>query len=130
MNTRMGSAVVVLMLVLAAGLLRAHHSVTALFDVSKKFTLKGTLTKLDWRNPHSALSIEATNDRGELESWVIQTASLGWFTQNHIGRSDFEKAIGQTVTVEVHRARDGNLLGALLKITLPDGKVLTSNPTQ
>jgi len=115
---------------LAAGSSWAHHSITALFDVSKSYTLSGVLTKVDWRNPHSELSLEVRNDHGELEAWVIQAASLSWFTRRSLGKSDFENAIGQTVTVDVFRARDGNLWGALLKITFANGAELRSNPTQ
>jgi|GEM_PF-3747285 hypothetical protein len=45
-----------------------------------------------------------------------------------VSRSDFEKGLGQTVTLDVYRARDGKLLGSLLKITFADGKSLTSDP--
>ena len=63
------------------------------------------------------------------EAWLIESGSPGYFLQQlHVGKSDFEKEIGQTVTVEVYRARDGNLWGSLLKITFPDGKSLTTDP--
>ena len=52
--------------------LTAHHSYTSVFDVSKKVTLTGTLTKVDWRNPHIEISLDAKGDRGQMEAWVIE----------------------------------------------------------
>jgi hypothetical protein len=63
-----------------------------------------------------------------VEAWVIEAGPPGYLARNHITKSDFDNAIGQTVTVELYRARDGNLFGSLLKITCPDGKSLTSDP--
>ena len=59
---------------------------------------------------------------------MIEGGPPVFFRNRNVSRSDFEKAIGQTVTVEVHRARDGTLFGSLLKISFPDGKSLTSSP--
>jgi uncharacterized protein DUF6152 len=108
--------------------LTAHHAYTVAFDVSKKVTLTGTLTKVDWRNPHIEISLDARGDRGQVEAWVIEGGPIGFFSRNKVSRSDFEKGLGQTVTLEVYRARDGKLLGSLLKITFADGKSLTSDP--
>ena len=113
---------------LSAGSLWAHHSAPAVFDVSQKFTLTGTVTKLDWRNPHIGLSLDAKSDRGQVEAWLIEAGPPVFFRQRNVGKSDFEKAIGQTVTVEVYRARDGTLWASLLKITFPDGKSVKNDP--
>lgn len=60
-------------------------------------------------------------DSGRAEAWTIETAPPRWFFARAVGRSDFEKAIGGTVTVEALRARDGSRQGPLRKITFPDG---------
>ena len=59
---------------------------------------------------------------------MFEAGAPSFFRNQNISKSDFEKTIGQLVTVEAHRARDGNLIGALLKITFPDGKSVTSAP--
>ena len=130
MSTRIGSALTAIGVFLAAGLLSAHHSTTLNFDASKTFTLSGTLTKVDWRNPHIELSLDAKNVHGQVETWAIEAASPGFFRSRNVSKSDFVQAIGQSVTVDVYRARDGNLSGTLLKITFPDGKSVTSVPGQ
>ena len=107
---------------LAAGSLWAHHSFSAVFDLSKKITLTGTLTKLDWRNPHIEVFVEAKGDRGQAEAWVIEALPPSFFRTRNISKSDFEKAIGQPVTVEAVRARDGSLYGLMQQITFSGGK--------
>jgi hypothetical protein len=118
------SAFGALVLFLAATSLWAHHSFSAVYDVSKTLTLTGTLTKIDWRNPHAEATIETKDDRGHVEAWVIETMPPSWLRTRNVSKSDFEKAIGQTVTVEVVQAKDGSLSGLLQQITFPDGKSL------
>ena len=122
MNYRIGSALAAL--AVAAGSLWAHHSFSAVFDLSKKFTLTGTLTKIDWRNPHIELSVDAKGDGGKLETWVIESMPPNFFRGRNAAKSDFEKAIGQTVTVEAVPAKDGSLYGNMQKITFADGKTV------
>ncbi len=122
MKFRTGSVLTAL-LILLAGSLRAHHSISAVFDRSQTITITGTLTKLDWRNPHMEFLMEAKADGGQVKAWVIQGASPNAFRNQNITRSDFEQAIGQTLTVEAHPAKKGSGYGALaLKIVFPDGR--------
>jgi hypothetical protein len=102
----------------------AHHSPSAIFDMSKKFTLTGTLSKVDWINPHIVVFIDAKGATGSAEAWKFESNPPAWFKRVTVGRADFAKAIGQTVTVEGVRARDGSLYGYLQKITFPDGASL------
>lgn len=99
----------------------AHHSPSAVFDMSKKFTLTGTLMKVDWINPHIVVYIDAKKDDGSVENWKFESNPPSWFRRVNMARDDFAKAIGQTVTVEGVRAKVGELYGYLLKITFPDG---------
>jgi len=111
-------------LLCATASLWAHHSPSAIFDMSKKFTLTGTLSKVDWINPHIVVFIDAKNSSGAAEAWKFESNPPAWFKRVSVGRVDFAKAIGQTVTVEGVRARDGSLYGYLQKITFPDGTSL------
>lgn len=108
-------------LLCTAASLWAHHSPSAIFDMSKKFTLTGTLTKVDWINPHIVVFIDAKNAGGAPEAWKFESNPPAWFKRVSVGRVDFAKAVGQTVTVECVRARDGSLYGYLQKITFADG---------
>ena len=127
MNTKIGSVVAALAVFLSAGSVQAHHSFQVNFDPSKTVTLTGTLTKVFWINPHIELFLDVKSARGPVEDWVIVGSPPTSFPKS-ISRSDFEKAIGQTVTLEVYRARDGTLYGHLLRFTLPGGKSITVNP--
>lgn len=117
-------ALIAFTVLLAPEALRAHHSPSAIFDMDKKFTLKGTLTQVDWVNPHIAVLLDAKKDDGSVEKWKFESNPPSWFRRVGVARENFAKAIGQTVTVEGVRARAGVLYGYLLKITFPDGNSL------
>jgi hypothetical protein len=99
--------------------LSAHHSTTAEFDVQHRTTVSGTLTKVDWVNPHIVVFVDAGKD-----NWKFESNPPAWFRRVGVSRADFAKAVGQKVTVEGNRAKDGSLYGYLLKITYADGNSL------
>jgi len=101
----------------------AHHSTTAEFDVQHRTTVSGTLTKVDWVNPHIVVFVDAKGAAGA-EAWKFESNPPAWFRRVGVSRADFAKAIGQQVTVEGNRAKDGSLYGYLLKITYADGNSL------
>ena len=101
----------------------AHHSPSAEFDVTHRMTLSGTLTKVDWVNPHIVVFLDAGK-----EAWKFESNPPAWFRRVGVSRADFAKAIGQKVTVEGNRSKDGSLYGYLLKITYADGNSLELVP--
>ena len=109
---------------LAAGSLRAHHSFSAIFDTSKKLTLTGTLTEVQWQNPHIVVLVEAKKSDGSTELWKLESNPPAWFRRLGVTRNDFAKAIGKAITVEGVRSRDGSLYGYLQKITFSEGNSL------
>ncbi len=92
--------------------------------MSEKFVLTGTLTQVDWVNPHIAVYIDAKKSDGSVENWKFESAPPSWLKRVGVNSADFKKAIGQTVTVEGNRARDGSSYGFLQKITFADGNSL------
>ena len=115
--------------VVVAGSAWAHHSMSALFDFNQRVTRSGTLTKLDWRNPHIYLFVDAKSDQGLVETWAFEGPTPRFF-RNHddVGKGDFENAVGEIVTVEASRARDGSLSGLIRMVILPEGKVVSLCP--
>ena len=99
----------------------AHHSPSAIFDMSKRIAMTGTLTKIDWINPHIVVYIDAKAEDGKAESWVFESNPPAWFRRVGVGRADFAKSVGQSVKVEGVGAKDRSLYGYLQKITLADG---------
>ena len=122
------SASIALGVMLAAGTASAHHNMSALFDFNQRFTRTGTLTKLDWRNPHSNITVEAKNEQGQMETWQFEGPAPNVFRNLNVGKVDFENAVGKTVKVEASRARDGSLKGLMRILTFPDGKVVSLCP--
>jgi len=105
-----------------------HHNMSATFDFDQRFTRTGTLTKVDWMNPHICLSVDAKGGQTRVETWSFEGPSPKFFRVRGIGKSHFENAIGETVTVEASRARNGSLSGLIRMITLPDGTVVSLCP--
>ena len=123
---------IVLSLVCAVVLLgnraSAHHNMTALFDFNDRVTLKGTLSKVDWRNPHTYLTLDVKSNAGAIENWQAEGPSPSWFRIRDIGRVDFDNSIGKVLTLELSRARDKSLTGLIRTITLPTGRVVSACP--
>jgi hypothetical protein len=101
--------------------LLAHHSPSAIFDMKTKVSIKGTVTKVDWVNPHIVVFMDAKSDDGNVENWKFESNPPRWFTKVGVTRADFAAAIGKTVTVVVVKAIDGSKYGYLQKITFPNG---------
>jgi hypothetical protein len=112
----------------AAAAAHAHHNMSAMFDFSQRFTRTGTLSKVDWRNPHIYLFVDVKNEQGQVETWSYEGPPPGFFRTRDIGKADFESAMTKSVTVEASRARDGSRSGLIREITLPDGKLVSACP--
>ena len=111
-------------LALAAAPMLAHHSPSAEFNVEKAVAVSGTLTKVDWINPHIALALESKSADGKTETWIFQSNPPAWFRRVGVNRVDLAKGIGQKVTIECLRAKDGSTFGYMQKITFADGHIL------
>jgi hypothetical protein len=112
-------------ILLAAGTASAHHSPSSIFNMAEKFTLTGTLTQVDWVNPHIAIYMDVKKPDGSgVVNWKFESAPPSWLKRVGVNSADFKQAIGQSVTVEGNRARDGSPYGFLQKITFADGNSL------
>jgi hypothetical protein len=106
----------------------AHHNMTALFDLNQRFSVSGSLTKVDWRNPHIYLYVDVRNGPGQPDVWSFEGPSPSFFRRNDIERTDFERSLTRAVTVDASRSRDGSHTGLLRQIALADGKVVSMCP--
>ena len=93
-------------LLLAAGL-SAHHSVSTEFDVKNCRDFVGTLTKIDWENPHMHFSVDVKDAGGKVESWLFQSYSTLTMKRAGTERQDFMNNIGKEVWVRGCLARSG-----------------------
>jgi hypothetical protein len=101
----------------------AHHSFAAEFDGSKAIRVKGTLSKIEWTNPHSYFYVDAKDEKGNVVSWACEAGSPG-----ALGRRGFKKGdikIGDTIVVDGYQAKDGSNLMDARRVQLPDGRIVS-----
>ena len=111
-----------------AGAASSHHNMSAIYDFNDRITMTGTLTKIDWRNPHIELVVSTKAGGTEVQTWALEGPSPTFFRTRDVNKSNIEAALNKTVTAEASRARDGSRSGLLRVMTLPDGKVLSACP--
>jgi hypothetical protein len=101
----------------------AHHSATAEFDSSKTFTVKGTLTKLEWFNPHVYIYADVTDENGKVTPYSFETGPPGNLRRAGVVKTMF--AVGDVVTIEAAVAKDGSKhLGLLKAVHFADGHTI------
>ena len=99
----------------------AHHG-NAAFDVGKKVTLKGTVTEWVWANPHCWLKFDVKDDKGNVIHWVAETNNAPDMIERGWSMHSFKP--GDEVTVTVEPVRNGNPVGRVLAVVLPNGQTL------
>jgi len=105
--------------------LLAHHG-TAALDTGKEVTLKGTVTEWIWSNPHCFLQFDAKDDTGQVRNWAVETQNPTAMTQRGWSRSAFKA--GDEVTVILEPVKNGQPIGRLLTVVLPNGQKLIAAP--
>ena len=102
--------------------LRAHHSFAAEFDGNQPVTLKGSVVKMDWVNPHTWIHLDVKNPDGTVTRWMVEGG-----TPNTLVRRGFNKRsleAGTEVTIEGYRAKNGTNRANGADMILPGGKRL------
>jgi hypothetical protein len=106
----------------AAASVSAHHAFAAEFDAKKPVNFKGTVTKMEWVNPHTWLHVDIKKADGTVENWAIEAG-----TPNVLFRRGFTKESllpGTEIMIEGYQAKDGSHRANGRNLTLPDGKTL------
>ena len=106
----------------------AHHSFAAEFDANSPIELTGTVTKVEWANPHTFFYIDVTNPKGEVENWALEMGSPNGLMRRGWTRDSMK--IGDVVMVTGSRAKDGGTKGNARSVTLSTGKRLFAGSSQ
>jgi len=127
------AATAILGLMIAAVPAFAHHAAQAEFNFDKPVTVTGTVTRVEFINPHGYLYLDAKDDGGKIVQWAFELVGPAYLRKAGLGRGTNAIKIGDTVTVTGASAKDGSN-GALAKIIkLADGRTVTiwtSDPNQ
>ena len=98
----------------------AHHSFAAEYDSTKPVELRGSVTKVDWVNPHAWIYMDVKDETGKVTSWACELGSPNLLTRNG-WRRDSLKA-GDIIIVNGSRAKDGSHMANARTVKTPDGK--------
>src|SRR5215469_2256291 len=108
------------MAMLSGSRLWAHHSFAAEFDGGKRVTLKGTVTKVDWRNPHIYVYLNVKDDKGSVVEWACEGGPPNVLMREGWARDSVKE--GDVVTIEGALAKDGSKRCNSRSVNLPDGR--------
>jgi hypothetical protein len=119
MRTRL-IALASLGVVIAAAPVWAHHSFAAQFDDKAPITIKGTLSKMEWLNPHTWIHVDVKEPDGKVVTWAIEGATPNSLLRRGLRQSDFPSG----VELEVHgyKAKNGTPVASGEKLTFTDGR--------
>ena len=115
MRLSFASVCLLIVAMMVAVPLMAHHSITAEFDTSKSFTVKGTITKIEWVNPHAYVYVDAKDDKGTLIHYSFETGPPGNLRRSGVLRTMF--SVGDAMTIDAYAAKDGSKNLGLVKHT-------------
>ena len=115
-------------LILAAIPAFAHHSLNAEFQMGKPTELKGTLTKVEWDNPHVYWDVDVKDASGNVAHWSVEGLPPSYLHRSGVNRSDMVVLVGKEVTIHGRLAKDGSKLMFGLDFVMPDGRVIPVGP--
>ena len=106
-------------ILLATASLQAHHSFSATYDGNKPITLRGTIVKLGWQNPHAHIYVDVKNADGKVVTWEVESAGPTTLMKQGLRKEDF---VGQEVIIKGFLAKDGTPAANASSFTVVNSK--------
>ena len=128
MKTKLAIAAAGLGMLLASVPAIAHHSFAAEFDSAKPIKLTGSVTKIEWMNPHAYFYIDVKDEKGQTANWGLEMGSPNGLMRQGWTRNSMK--IGDMVTVEGSAAKDGSNIGNARSVSLAGGQRLFAASSQ
>jgi hypothetical protein len=101
----------------------AHHAFSSEFDANKHVEMTGTVTKMEWVNPHSWIHIDVKNPQtGQIENWAIEGGTPNTLLRRGLRKTDLP--VGAAIKVDGYQAKDGGLRANGKNLTFADGRQL------
>jgi hypothetical protein len=120
MRTILPAALVIA--VLATATARAHHAFAAEFDINRPVQLTGTVTEVEWINPHSWIHVAVKKPDGTIEKWAIEAGTPNTLLRRGLKKTDLPP--GSEIKVSGYQAKDGSARANGSNVSLPDGRSL------
>lgn len=120
MRASLGFAAAGLGMLLAAAPMFAHHSFAAEYDAKQPVTLKGTVAKVEWTNPHARFYVNVKDENGKVTQWNLELASPNVLSRQGWTRHSLSE--GDVITVEGSKAKDGANMANAKTVILANGK--------
>lgn len=114
----------VALIAVAAVPLLAHHGRGATYDMKKRVTLQGTVSRVEWRNPHVLIYMDVKDADGKLVTWGFENSGVSTLAQEGYSRNTLK--VGQSITAIVNPAANGAPTAIVVKIILADGSEIMS----
>jgi hypothetical protein len=127
MKNFLTTVVVLAVLATMARPLAAHHGRGSTYDMNTRITLKGVVSRVDWRNPHVVIYMDVKDDGGKVVTWGFENAGVSQLAQAGYHRNTLK--LGQAITAIVNPAANGAPTAIVVKVILADGSEIMSRET-
>ena len=127
MHRLLHAAVLLSLLTTLAPPLRRDHGRGSTYDMNKRVTLKGVVSRVDWRNPHVVIYMDVKDDAGKSVTWGFENAGVSQLAQAGYNRNTLK--VGQEITAIVNPAANGAPTAIVVKVVLADGSEIMSRET-